>query len=131
MRPSSTSTAPSRIGGEDPGMRVPAAKITGPVRPSGIPPDHLRGHRLQELAFRAVGQEGEVSERSVDLALGPLLGPGDGVRDQHSLYALLEQCRGGARVGEDAPDRPGIPLFQRKDDGQRHGAFYEVGAYAL
>src|SRR5215212_789770 len=131
MRPSSTSTAPSRIGGEDPGMRVPAAKITGPVRPSGIPPDHLRGDRLEELAFRTVGQEGEVSEGGVDLAPGPLLGPGDGVRGEHGLYAGLQQFRRGARVREYAPDRLCVALLHGEDDGQRHGPLDEVGADTL
>src|SRR5215212_3480869 len=90
IRPSLTSTAPSCKGGDEMGIRIPAAKITGPARLSGIPPDHLRGRGLQELTFRAVGQEGDVSEGRVDLAPCPLLGPGDGVRGEHGLYACLE-----------------------------------------
>src|SRR5919106_6808654 len=80
MRPSLTSTAPSRRGGDEMGIRVPAAKITGPAWLSGIPSDHLRGHGLQKLAFRAVGQEANVFDGGVDLTPGPLLGLGDGVR---------------------------------------------------
>src|SRR5215218_7125753 len=93
MRPSLTSTAPSCRGGDEMGIRVPAAKITGPAWLSGIPPDHLRGHGLQELALRAIGQEVYVFEGRVDLTPGPLLGPGDGIRGEHGLYAGLEKLR--------------------------------------
>src|ERR671912_344586 len=129
MRPSSTSTAPSLMGGEETGMRVPPAKITG--WPSGIPPDHLRGHRLQELAFRAVGQEGKVREGNVDLAPRPRLGPGDSTGGKYGLYAGLQQLGRWARVREDAPDRRPIPFLERKDDGQRHGTLDEICADAL
>src|SRR5215210_5861495 len=131
MRPSSTSKAPSCTGGDEMGIRVPAAKITGPAWLSGIPPDHLRGHGLQKLAFRAVGQEAYIFEGGVDLTPGPLLGPGDGVRGEHGLYARLEQLRRRARVGEDAPDRRLVSFTQGEDDRQRHGALDEVRAYAL
>src|SRR5215211_189842 len=131
MRPSFTSKAPSCRGGDETGIRVPAAKITGPAWLSGIPPDHLRGHGLQKLAFRAVGQKAYVFEGGLDLTPGPLLGPGDGVRGEHGLYTRLEQFRRRARVGEDAPDRRLVPFAQGEDYGQRHGALDEVRAYAL
>src|SRR5919112_5245482 len=131
MRPSLTSTAPSCRGGDEMGIRVPAAKITGPARLSGIPPDHLRGHGLQELAPRAIGQEVYVFECRVDLTPGPLFGPGDGIRGEHGIYACLEQLRGRARVGEDAPDRQRVSFPQGEDDRQRHGALDEVRAYTL
>src|SRR5215210_2388766 len=97
-------------------MRVPAAKITGQDSPSGIPPDHLRGHGLKELAFRAVRQETKVFEGCGDLTLRPLLGPGDGIGGEYRLYACLEQARGWARVREDTPYRVGVPLLQGEDD---------------
>src|SRR5215218_1797408 len=131
MRPSLTSTAPSCRGGDEMGIRVPAAKTTSVAWRSGIPPDHLRGHGLQELAFRAVGQEADIFEGSVDLASGPLLGPGDGVRGEHGLYACLEQARRRARVCEDTPDRLRVPFPQGEDYRQGHGALDEVRAYAL
>src|SRR5215211_4884857 len=131
MRPSLTSTAPSCRGGDEMGIRDPAAKITGPAWLSGIPPDHLRGHGLKELALRTIGQEVYVFEGRVDLTPGPLLGPGDGIRGEHGLYAGLEKLRRGARVYEDAPDRPGVPFSQGEDNRQRHGALDEVRAYAL
>src|SRR5215207_2167279 len=110
MRPSFTSKAPSCRGGDETGIRVPAAKITGQACLSGIPPDHLRGHGLQKLAFLAVRQEAYVFEGGVDLTPGPLLGP---------------------RVGEYAPDRRLVPFAQGEDDRQRHGALHEVRSYAL
>src|SRR5919107_2936255 len=131
MRPSFTSRAPSCRGGDETGIRVPAAKITGPVRLSDIPPDHLRGHGLQELAFGANGQEVKVFEGRVDLTPGPLLGHGDSVRGEHSFYARLDQLRCRTGVREDAPDRLLIPFAQGEDDRQRHSALDEVRAYAL
>src|SRR5215212_9613551 len=131
MRPSLTSTAPSCRGGDETGIRVPAAKITSLAWLSGIPPNHLRGHGLQELAFLAVGQEADILEGRVDLAPGPLLGPGDGVRGEDGLYACLEQLRRRARVCEDTPDRPRFPFPQGKNDRQRYGTLDEVGAYAF
>src|SRR5215213_7935302 len=131
IHPSLTSRAPSRRGGDETGIRVPAAKITGSVRLSDIPPDHLRGHGLQELAFGANGQEIEVFEGRVDLTPGPLLGPGDSVRGEHSFYACLDQLRCRTGVCEDAPDRLCIPFAQAEDDRQRHGALDEVRADAL
>src|ERR687897_1290685 len=131
MRPSLTSTAPSRRGGDEMGIRVPAAKITGPAWLSGISPDHLRGHGLQELAFGANGQEVKVFEGRVDLPPGPLLGHGNSVRGEHSFYARLDQLRCRTGVREDAPDRLLIPFAQGEDDRQRHGALDEVRAYAL
>src|SRR5918998_117110 len=77
--PSRTRSAPSGIGGAETGIRVPAAKTT----PSGIPSDHLRGHGLQKVPLRAVGEQVEVAERALDLAPRPLLGPRDGVRGEH------------------------------------------------
>src|SRR5215211_6321328 len=124
MRPSLTSTAPSRRGGDEMGIRVPAAKMTDPARLSGIPPDHLRGHGLQELSFRANGQEADVLEGRVDLTPGPLLGPGHGVRGEHSFYARLEQFRRWTRVYEDTPDRARVPFAKGEDDRQRHGALH-------
>src|SRR5918994_51753 len=131
MRPSLTSRAPSCRGGDEMGIRVPAAKITGPAWLSGISPDHLRGYGLQELAFGANGQEVEVFEGRVDLTPGPLLGPGDSVRGEHSFYACLDQLRCRTGVCEDAPDLLRIPFAQGEDDRQRHGALDEVRAYAL
>src|SRR3712207_550956 len=113
------------------GIMVPAAKIAGPALLSGIPPDHLRGHGLQKFAFRTNGQEADIFERSVDLAPGPLLGPGHGVRGEHSFYACLEQLRGRTGVCEDTPDRSRVPSDQGEDDRERHGALDEVRAYAL
>src|SRR5919107_3686271 len=130
-RPSFTSKAPSCRGGGETGIRVPAAKITGPAWLSGIPSDHLRGHGLQKLALRANGQEADIFEGRVDLAPCPLLGPGDGARGEHGLYACLQQLRRRARVCEDAPDRPRLPFSQGEDDRQRHGALDEIRAYAL
>src|SRR5215218_292757 len=130
-RPSFTSKAPSCRGGDETGIRVPAAKITGPAWLSGIPPDHLRGHGLQELALQAIGQEVYVFEGRVDLTPGPLLGPGDGIRGEYGVYARLEQLRCRARFCEDVPDRPRVPFPQSEDDRQRHGTLDEVRAYAL
>src|SRR5919107_4448882 len=115
-RPSFTSKAPSCRGGDETGIRVPAAKITGPAWLSGIPPDHLRGHRLQKLAFRAVGQEANVFDGGVDLTPGPLLGLGDGVRSEHGLYTRLEQFRRRARVGEYPPDLRLVSFAQGEDN---------------
>src|SRR5829696_6593134 len=131
MRPSLTSTAPSRRGGDEMGIRVPAAKMTGPAWLSGIPPDHLRGHGLKELAFLAVRQEAYIFEGRVDLSPGPFLGPGHGIRGEHSFYACLEQLRSRARVCEDPPDLARVAFAQGEDDRQRHGALDEVRAYAL
>src|SRR5687768_10823652 len=93
MRPPFTSIAPSRRGGDEMGIRVPAAKITGSARLSDIPPDHLRGHGLEEFTFLTSGQEADVFEGSVDLAPSPLLGPGHRVRGEHGFYARLDQLR--------------------------------------
>src|ERR687898_982417 len=131
MRPSLTSRAPSRRGGDETGIRVPAAKITGPAPLSDIPPDHLRGHGLKELALGANGQEVKVFEGRVDLTPSPLLRPGDSVRGEHSFYACLDQLRCRTGVCEDAPDLLRIPFAQGEDDRQRHGALDEVRAYAL
>src|SRR5919107_1639577 len=131
MRPSFTSKAPSCRGGDETGIRVPAAKITDPAWLSGIPPDHLRGHGLQKLAFLAVRQEAYVFEGGLDLTPAPPLGPGDSVRGGHGLYPRLEQFRRRARVGEDAPDRRFVSFAQGEDDRQRHGSLHEVRAYAL
>src|SRR5215211_452516 len=131
IRPSLTSRAPSRRGGDETGIRVPAAKITGPLRLSDIPPDHLRGHGLQELAFGANGQEIEVFEGRVDLTPGPILGPGHSIHGEHGFYACLDQLRCRTGVCENAPDRLSIPFAQGEDDRQRHGALDEVRAYAL
>src|SRR5215204_4288331 len=130
-RPSFTSKAPSCRGGDETGIRVPAAKITGPAWLSGIPPDHLRGHGLQKLAFLAVRQETYIFEGRVDLSPGPFLGPGHGVRGEHSFYACLEQLRSRARVCEDPPDLARVAFAQGEDDRKRHGALDEVRAYAL
>src|SRR5687768_9511285 len=112
MRSSLTSTAPSSRGGDEMGIRVPAAKITGLAQLSDIPPDHLRGHGLQKFAFRTNGQEADIFEGRVDLTPGPLLGPGDSVRGEHSFYACLDQLRCRTGVCEYAPDLLGIPFAQ-------------------
>src|SRR5918997_482565 len=105
MRPSFTSKAPSCNGGDETGIRVPAAKITGPAWFSGIPPDHLRGHGLQKLAFRDVGQEAFASQGGVFPPPGPPSVSGAGFRGEPAFIPRLEQFRRRARVGEDAPDR--------------------------
>src|SRR5919112_4969481 len=131
MRPSLTRIAPSCRGGDEMGIRVPAAKITGSVRLSDIPPDHLRGNGLEEVAFRTDGQEADICEGGFDLATGPLLGPGYRVSGEHGFYARLEQFRRRRRICEDAPDRASVPFAQGEDDRQRYRTLNEVRAYAL
>src|SRR5687767_13998648 len=131
MRPSLTRTAPSRRGGDEMGIRVPAAKITGSARLSDIPPDHLRGHGLEEFTFLTSGQEADVFEGSVDLAPSPLLGPGHRVRGEHGFYARLDQLRRRTGVCENTPDRARGRCTQGEDDRQRNRTLHEVRAYAL
>src|SRR5918994_3737486 len=131
MRPSLTRTAPSCSGCDEMGISVPAAKITGSARLSDIPPDHFRGHGLEEFAFRTNGQEADICEGGFDLAPGPLLGPGHCVRGEHGFYACFEQFRRRIGICEDAPDRARVSLAQGEDDRQCYRTLHEVRAYAL
>src|SRR5688572_32053037 len=127
MRPSWTSMAPSWIAGAVTGKRRPAAKIV--ASPSGISADHLGGYHPQKVTLGAVREEIQALEGGVDLVFRPRLGLRDGVGCQHCLYAGLEQLGRGVRRGEDPPDRLRIPLLEREDHRQRHGALDEVSPY--